>query len=162
MTPWSVMNTAGSPPDQIDHWGEFHKPASWNIDPRGREVVLRIEDKNGGDRVVSTIPATAAQCTGPGNQCFKLRNDGGYEYVNSSAPFGGITEIRMAPKSGSTWELVIHGKNMNTAPYDIDQLFLAPDLELTWSVEITGRPWLRSTNLRYVLEAGNIKLKHPK
>jgi|GEM_PF-2963637 len=90
-------------------------------------------------------------------------NDGGFEYIDSSGPFGGIRKILLRPEQGSElWKLVIHGNRMDTAPCDIDALFAAPGLDLSWTLEIDGRPWLRSVHLGYVVAGNsNNKLRHP-
>jgi hypothetical protein len=142
----------------------FHKPASWDINPINKQVIVRIQDKNGLYEIVATIPATHTNCNGPSNQCFEsVSSPTGYMFKDLNQPQQGIQKVRMVVDNASEnlWELEIQGKGMNQHNPDWDGLWSAENLELIWSIEIDGKVTLR-TDARYVLADSGTKLRHPK
>jgi len=170
--PTRGIDKGGSPADTIEHKGRFHNP-SWDIDPVGAFVTVRVTDKDGNTLLEGTIPPTHANCSNPGNVCFKqTSNPLKYVYQNLSGPtaFNGLKKIKLAEydASANRWKLIIKGKNMNDSilPLNngLDDLVDSDPGELIWHLEIfddpAWKPTLRSSNV-FTKSTDGRKLTYP-
>lgn len=176
--PYSTILTTGSPPRTVKHRGDFFLPPPptsgsdpWDINPKGRNVTLRIENPIDGVGFEATIPGTdPTYCAAnPNNECF-TDYQGGYRYFDGAGtpPFRGIKELYMIPTATpNVWKLYVRGRKMDDTGSDrFSDIFQGVPgtqrAERRWGVTIANGPTLRS-NIVYVVKGNqDQKLYYPK